>query len=70
MKKFKVTFIKIQKVIAQQNNVMILAEQIIESESETITIPVPVGFQILTVTELLPDVTLKINGSKTTNNGN
>lgn len=59
MKQFKVVFIKIQKVIPQQNSPVLLAEQLFTTESDKVDIPVPFGFQIMSVTELLPDKFLK-----------
>jgi len=70
MKKFKVTFIKVQKVITGQNTPVVLAEQIIYSESDKITIPVPMDYSIMSVTEFLPEITLKNNGSNLSDNSN
>lgn len=55
MKKIKVVYIKIPK-IQVKNDITRLAEQTIFYEGDEITFNIPDGYQILTVTEVLPDV--------------
>lgn len=57
MKRYKVTFIKMTKVLAPgQSQLIYLAEQIYYSENPVFDIQVPTGFQVGSVTEYLPDV--------------
>ena len=55
MKKYKVVFIKSAKVIGPANNIIQLAEQIIESETDKLKISIPDGYGIVSVTEYLTD---------------
>lgn len=59
MKQFRATFIKIQKVIAGQNAPVIMAEQMFETEDNNIIIPVPNGFALMSVCEILPPYQIK-----------
>jgi hypothetical protein len=57
MKKIRVTFIKIQKVYAAQTSPTILSEQTYITDNNNCQINIPEGFGVLSVCELLPDVT-------------
>jgi len=67
MKKIRITFIKVPKII-QKNAVTELAEQVIQYEGSEISLPVPDGYAILTVTEYLPDLIMKQPPILTTKN--
>jgi len=61
MKTFEVTFIKAQNVLSK-NQAVTLARQFISTDKETFDIPVPRGFGIMTICEILePIVINKIN---------
>ena len=57
MKTFKVTFVKIEKIVKNQPGPVQLAEQTIKTDKETINISIPPGYTIMSVVELLPPVT-------------
>ena len=65
MKTFEVMFIKNQ-LVKSPSVVPVMAKQIIHSVESTLTIPVPDGYSVFTVTEILEPVTLQGNGK--TNN--
>jgi hypothetical protein len=57
MKNFKVVFIKVQTfAINQKNQVVQLAELEIKTNKEKFDIPVPAGYAIMTVTEILESI--------------
>jgi hypothetical protein len=58
MKQIKVVFIKVQRMLPNQNTPVYLAEQKFNVETENFIIPVPSMYQIMSVTEILPDVTI------------
>jgi hypothetical protein len=61
MKKFRVVCMKIEKFsIGKQNGPLVMTEQIINvtTKDNKIDIPCPLGMQLMTVTELLPDITI------------
>jgi hypothetical protein len=61
MKTFEVTFIKAQNVLSK-NQAVTLARQFISTDKEIFDIPVPRGFGIMTICEILePIVINKIN---------
>lgn len=57
MKKFRVVFIKVQKILANQNQPVMFLEQTYLTGNKDVQINVPEGFAVFSVTELLPDVT-------------
>ena len=59
MKRFRVTYVKKQGLSVLQKNPNIFAEQIIETNSDKIEIPVYPGMELLAITELLPDIQIK-----------
>jgi len=56
MKKFKVTFIKEERLTTGGRKPIQLCEQEYETTGENVTIVVPAGFQVMSVTEFLPPV--------------
>lgn len=57
MKKFRVVFIKIESgIVTGQRGPMQLAEQNFFTDKKSIDIAPPVGYSILSITELLPDI--------------
>jgi hypothetical protein len=64
-RRYKVTFIKTIKILGTgQSQIMYLAEQIYLSDSVIFNIDVPPGYQILNITEYLPDHIIKSDKNK------
>lgn len=60
MKRYKVTFIKVTKVIGTgQSQLLYLAEQTYLSDTDKFKIDCPEGYQVASVTEYLPDHIIK-----------
>jgi hypothetical protein len=58
MKTFKITYIKKNKfsIGSKPSGPVILSELIIKTDADTIDIPCPIDFEIMTVTEIQPDI--------------
>lgn len=56
MKKFRCTFKKTEVLKLSNNTPAIFAEQIILTDCEKIEIPVPAGFDLIAVIEILPEI--------------
>jgi hypothetical protein len=53
MKKFKVVFIKVEKVVTAKTGPVQFAEQEITTDDEKLTVVPPIGYIIMSVTEIL-----------------
>ena len=49
---------KVEKFSLGQKPPTVFARQIIKTDCKTIDIPVPDGFQLMTITEILEDITI------------
>lgn len=65
MKKYKVVFIKVVRVLGPEQQIVHLAEQVFQSESDKMRIITPDGYGILSVTEYLPDVIIEKDEKET-----
>jgi hypothetical protein len=63
MKTFEVTFIKAQNVLSK-NQVVQLARQFISTDKEIFDIPVPRGFGIMTICEILEPIVINKTNEK------
>lgn len=66
MRKFKVLFMKPVKIMGLQQPIMTFAEQLYHSDTDTFKINVLQDFQLVSITELLPDKIIK-HETKATN---
>lgn len=59
MKIFEVMFCKPAKILGPGTQVMTFAKQTIQTDSDKLNIPVPEGYAIVSVTEILPVIIQK-----------
>lgn len=58
MREFKVTFVKVEKIITKQTGPVQLAEQKYITDQDSFDIKCPDGFIVMSVIELLPTITV------------
>jgi hypothetical protein len=61
MKTFEVIFIKTQNIIGKHNAPTQLAKQLIQSDLLTLEIPVPTGYSIVSICEIMEPKTITNN---------
>lgn len=65
MKKFEAIFIKKAVVLGPGNTVIQTIKQTFFTDQQKVNVPIPDGFQLMSLTEYLPDINLDENDKET-----